>query len=164
MTRVLVLGGARSGKSEFAESLLAGVRDGVYVATAFSSPDDIEWERRIAAHRVRRPSGWTTIETHDPAAVLGADGPAVLLDSVTTWLSWVIEATDLTQRVDAFVAAWTSTARSVVAVSDEVGSGVVPDSPLGRLFRDELGSLNRRLAAAADEVHLVVAGLALRLR
>lgn len=164
MTRVLVLGGARSGKSGYAEALLADAPDVAYVATAFSVPQDAEWAHRIAAHQARRPAGWTTVETDDPAAEVAADGPAMLLDSVTTWLGWVIDADDLTRRIEALVTAWTNCTRRVVAVSDEVGSGIVPESPVGRRFRDELGALNQRLAATADEVHLVVAGLPLRLR
>lgn len=164
MTRVLVLGGARSGKSRFAESLLGAEPVVEYVATAFGRPDDAEWTQRIAAHRAKRPAGWTTTETGDVAAVLSTAGAPVLVDSITTWLSALIESTDLDHSVAALVAAWTASPRRVVAVSDEVGSGVVPATPLGRLFRDELGVLNQQLAADADEVHLVVAGLPRRLK
>lgn len=164
MTRVLVLGGARSGKSEFAEALLADASRVEYVATGLARPDDPEWTRRIRVHRERRRPDWATTETLDVAAVLRAAGPPVLLDSITTWLGAFVRDDGLASAVDELVVAWESSRRRVVAVSDEVGLGVVPDTAAGRVFRDELGTLNRRLAAAADEVHLVVAGLALRMR
>jgi len=163
VSRILVLGGSRSGKSAFAESLLAGAADVDYVATAAARPGDDEWTQRIAAHQARRPEQWKTIETSDVAAVLAADGPPVLIDSITLWVAGALDE-QLAQRADDLCAAWETTSRSAVAVSDEVGSGVVPDSESGRLFRDALGELNQRLAASADEVYLVVAGVPLRLR
>ena len=162
MTRVLVLGGARSGKSEFAESLLADLPDVEYVATGRARPEDPEWTERIRRHRARRSPAWTTNETDDLAAVLRARGAPALIDSITTWLAARFDV--LGAAADDVVAAWSSSMRRVVAVSDEVGLGVVPETPAGRLFRDELGALNQRLAATADEVHLVVAGIPLRLR
>lgn len=159
--RTLVLGGSRSGKSAFAESLLADAPAVEYVATALADPGDPEWTARIAAHRARRPPHWSTLETGDVAGVLLRNGAPVLIDSITLWLS---AAFDDPARVDDLCAAWHATGRRVVAVSDEVGSGVVPASEAGRGFRDALGLLNQRLAAAADEVHLVVAGLSLRLK
>ena len=179
--RVLVLGGARSGKSAYAESLLSSVRDLTYVATAPTDPDDPEWAERIARHRARRPATWITRETGDLATVLtGSDTPAdmaraLLIDSVTAWLARVLDECGvwdakpgadklLADELDRTVAAWSATRRPVVAVSDEVGGGIVPESVSGRRFRDELGALNQRLAAAADEVWLVTAGLPLRLR
>jgi len=163
VSRILVLGGSRSGKSAFAESRLARAADVDYVATAADRPGDDEWTLRIAAHRARRPEHWKTIETSDVAAVLAADGPPVLIDSITLWVAGVLDE-QLEQRADDLIAAWEATSRSAVAVSDEVGSGVVPESPSGRLFRDALGEVNQRLAASADEVYLVVAGIPLRLR
>jgi adenosylcobinamide kinase / adenosylcobinamide-phosphate guanylyltransferase len=162
--RILVLGGSRSGKSRFAEALLADAGAVDYVATAARRPDDAEWTARIAAHQAHRPAHWRTLETDDVATVLGGAGPPALVDSVTLWLAAVLDAGDLDARTDRLCAAWQQTARHVVAVSDEVGSGVVPETAAGRRFRDELGTLNQRLAAAADEVHLVVAGLPVRLR
>jgi adenosylcobinamide kinase/adenosylcobinamide-phosphate guanylyltransferase len=164
VTRILVLGGSRSGKSGFAESLLSGEPVVEYVATAAHRPDDPEWVARIAAHRARRPPGWATVETADLAGVLRRAGPAVLVDSITLWLAGAMGGDDLRRRADEVCAAWSGTPRLAVAVSDEVGSGVVPETAAGRRFRDELGLLNQRLAAAADEVHLVVAGIPLRLR
>jgi adenosylcobinamide kinase/adenosylcobinamide-phosphate guanylyltransferase len=173
---VLVLGGARSGKSSFAEQLLAREREVDYVACGLV-PDgrDPEWTDRIALHRARRPSSWRTIETVDVPAVLGRPGPPVLVDCLTTWLAQVMDdcgvwsdAPDsgarLAAAADALVDAWTGTPRRVVAVSNEVGSGVVPATPSGRRFRDELGVLNARVAAASPRVWLVTAGLPQRLR
>jgi adenosylcobinamide kinase/adenosylcobinamide-phosphate guanylyltransferase len=173
--RILVLGGARSGKSAHAEALLADEPAVDYVATATVDPADAEWAERIARHRERRPANWHTIETRELADVLGADGPAALVDSITAWLTATMSAIgmwdgatgagdELAHEVDRTVGAWAATPRRVIAVSDEVGSGVVPDTPSGRLFRDALGLLNQRLAASADEVWLVTAGIPLRLR
>ncbi len=173
----LVIGGARSGKSRLAESL---VGDGPvdYVATSARREDDAEWERRIAQHVARRPEGWRTVETIDLVGVLGADGEAaVLVDCLTVWLarvmdeagSWADDWSDaaaqrLAGRTDALVAATAATARDVVFVTNEVGQGVVPATASGRAFRDEMGILNARMAAACDEVWLVTAGLPLRLK
>lgn len=176
MSRTLVLGGSRSGKSAFAESLLAGEAEVDYVATGADRPGDDEWTQRIAAHRARRPSSWRTIETGDVAAVLAASGPAVLIDSVTTWLARMMDEADCWSAphgdpsrahpgwAEQLCSRWGSTQRRAVAVSDEVGSGVVPEFAAGRLYRDALGDLNQRLAADADEVYLVVAGIPLQLR
>ena len=157
-----MLGGSRSGKSAFAESLLAGAPAVEYLATAAADPGDAEWTARIAAHQARRPPHWSTLETsNNVAEVLRRDGVPVLIDSITLWLSADL---DDAGRIDDLYSAWGASARRVVAVSDEVGSGVVPATDAGRRFRDALGELNQRLAAAADDVHLVVAGLPLRLK
>lgn len=170
--RVLLLGGARSGKSAAAEALAARAGGPVtYVATAPHRTDDAEWAARIEAHRARRPPSWRTVETDDPVTVLAAGG-VVLLDCVGLWLTRAMDATGawdddawaggaparLATRTDALVAAWAASAGHVIAVSNEVGMGVVPATAAGRRFRDELGRLNVRLAATADEVALVVAG------
>jgi adenosylcobinamide kinase/adenosylcobinamide-phosphate guanylyltransferase len=173
--RVLVLGGARSGKSSYAERLVAREREVDYVACGALPEDDVEWADRIALHRARRPSSWRTLETVDLVGVLGRPGPPVLVDCLTTWLARVmddcgvwVEAPDgdarLAAAVDEVVGAWARTRRRVVGVSNEVGSGIVPATPSGRRFRDELGVLNARVAAASDRVWLVTAGLPRRLR
>ena len=173
--RVLVLGGARSGKSHYAESLLSTVGKVDYVACGGAAGDDAEWADRIALHRDRRPANWNTIETVDVAAVLSSTGPPVLIDCVTTWLARVMddcgvwtEEPDadprLSAAVDEVVDGWVRSRRRVVGVSNEVGSGIVPATPSGRRFRDELGVLNARIAAASDRVWLVTAGLPQRLR
>jgi adenosylcobinamide kinase/adenosylcobinamide-phosphate guanylyltransferase len=172
VSRVLVLGGSRSGKSAHAESLLDGVAAVTYLATSVHRPDDAEWAARIADHRARRPAGWCTVETTAPSALLC--GGTVLVDSVTTWIAALMDETGvwtdqpgalerLAGRCDALVQAWTTTPAHVVAVTDEVGLGVVPETRAGRLFRDTLGAVNQRLASTADEVWFVVAGLPQRL-
>jgi histidinol-phosphate/aromatic aminotransferase/cobyric acid decarboxylase-like protein/adenosyl cobinamide kinase/adenosyl cobinamide phosphate guanylyltransferase len=176
--RVLVLGGSRSGKSRYAERLLSGAASVTYVATAQGDPADAEWTARIERHRTRRPAGWSTAETTDPAKLMHqADAGALLIDSVTTWLAQVmddcgcwseVKPEDADRRLDdaldTLIDAWAAAAVTVVAVSDEVGSGIVPATASGRRFRDALGELNQRLATAADEVWLVTAGIPRRLR
>lgn len=177
--RVLVLGGGRSGKSRFAEQYLGSGAAVTYVATAPDYPGDAEWADRVRQHRVRRPAGWSTVETGDPAGILdqAGDGVPVLVDSITTWLSRVMDdggcwdeelSAQASQRLaaalDALATAWAHTGAHAVAVSDEVGGGIVPESVPVRRFRDALGDLNQRLAAASDEVWLVTAGIPLRLR
>jgi adenosylcobinamide kinase / adenosylcobinamide-phosphate guanylyltransferase len=173
VSRVLVLGGSRSGKSAHAESLVADRPDVVYLAASAPAPDDAEWAARVAAHRARRPATWATLETTAPSELLRRG--TVLVDSVTTWVAALMDETGvwrdepgaaerLAGRCDALVNAWTMTPAHVVAVSDEVGLGVVPETRAGRLFRDTLGEVNQRLAGTADEVWFVVAGLPQRLR
>ena len=173
--RVLVIGGVRSGKSRHAESLLADAPSASYVAPgpAADEDPDPDWVARIAAHRARRPASWTTVETHDLAAALRLDGP-VLVDCLGTWLTAVLDARGLweassdeaTATIDDLldeVVARLDGRTDVVLVTNEVGLGVVPAHRSGRLFRDLLGLVNQRVAAACDEVHLVVAGRVLRL-
>jgi adenosylcobinamide kinase/adenosylcobinamide-phosphate guanylyltransferase len=173
---VLVLGGARSGKSRFAEDLLRRRTDVDYVACGpLADGSDPEWDDRVAMHRARRPGSWRTVETVDLPAVLHRPGPPVLLDCLSTWLARSMDdcgiwtaAPDADGRlavvVDTAVEAWAGAARPVVAVSNEVGSGIVPATPSGRRYRDELGVLNARIAAEADRVWLLTAGLPQRLR
>jgi adenosylcobinamide kinase/adenosylcobinamide-phosphate guanylyltransferase len=158
MTVTLVLGGSRSGKSELAESLAGPIA--VYVATALVG-DDADLAARVASHVARRPGGWTTVESLDLVGVLDAH-PAgtVLVDSVGTW---VAAAPQFLVDVDGLLAALGRHAGDVVLVSDEVGMGVHPETEIGRLFRDALGTVNRRIAEVADRVVLVVAGRALEL-
>ncbi|WP_375500731.1 bifunctional adenosylcobinamide kinase/adenosylcobinamide-phosphate guanylyltransferase [uncultured Jatrophihabitans sp.] len=174
--RVLVLGGARSGKSQFAERSLDAARSVAYVACG-ARPDgqDPEWDERVRLHRQRRPARWSTLETQDLVAVLQPDRTPALIDCLSTWLATAMDdcgvwseqpgADDaLAARIDAVVAAWGASSRHVVAVSNEVGSGVVPATSSGRRYRDELGVLNARIAGGSDEVWLVVAGIPQRLR
>ena len=176
--RSLVLGGSSSGKSRHAERLLDGEEQVTYVATSRDDASDPEWAERIERHRQRRPARWTTVETSDPAKLLGqGDAGALLLDSVTTWLAQVMDDCGcwleippadanlrLASSVDSLVRAWASAPARVVAVSDEVGSCIVPETASGRRFRGALGELNQRLAEVADEVWLVTAGIPRRLR
>ena len=176
--RVLVLGGARSGKSVTAERMLAR-RDQVdYVACGRPADEtDPSWAERIRLHRERRPARWTTLETLDLDGVLAGGRPAVpvLIDCLSTWLAGVMDECglwtggpgadkELAARVDAMLHAWRSTRRVVVAVSNEVGSGVVPATVAGLRYRDELGRLNALVAAECEQVWLCTAGIARRLR
>ncbi len=160
---VLVLGGARSGKSvvgEKAATELAGGGPVTVLATAVVGDD--EMAARVAAHRARRPSYWITVETgpHLVDALRSAPEAPVLIDALGTW---VAAAPQLTVDATALCSALTARAGSTVVVSDEVGLGVHPSTEAGRRFRDALGELNTAVAAVADEVLLVVAGRALRL-
>ncbi len=165
----LVLGGARSGKSELAEQFAAGLGPAVaYLATGAPPGDDPEWARRIDRHRARRPPTWTTVEVGPGGdlvqALLDAPQP-VLLDSLGTWVAGLPgfgrdqDRAALCQAL----AERRSAGRSTVVVSEEVGLGVHPSSDAGRRFRDALGELNRHVAQLADTVQLVVAGRMLSL-
>lgn len=165
----LVLGGAGSGKSVFAEGLIGSSgRDVVYLATL--SPSDDECRRRIYDHQERRPAHWSTIELNgDLGAVagrlpLGAD---VLFDSLTCYVSLLPSGGEMSGpdvRVPQTISTWREEARTVVVVSDEIGSGVVPVNSEARRFRDTLGKLNQVVAGIADKVYLVVAGIPVRVK
>lgn len=170
--RTLVLGGARSGKSAYAESLVAEtpVR---YLATAVPDPADTDFAGRIAAHRARRPADWTVVEAADPADVLRTPHTgATLIDDIGTWLTarldaraaWDSPRGTVTPDADALVTAVASYEHRLVIVTPEVGMDVIPATRSGRLFRDEIGALNQRLAQVCDEAFLIVAGLPLRLK
>ncbi len=194
---ILVTGGARSGKSTFAERLaaqLAEPRGGRVTYLATSETNDVEMAARVAAHRAVRPAAWTTVECplEVPAAVREhAGAPVFLLDCVTFWVTNLLfaggafggsappdegfnydkdllpadEERAASVRVSAGVsdllAACAETGATLVAVSNEVGLGVVPEYPLARLYRDQLGWANQRLAAAADRVYFLVSGFPL---
>ncbi|MBM3643213.1 MAG: bifunctional adenosylcobinamide kinase/adenosylcobinamide-phosphate guanylyltransferase [Alphaproteobacteria bacterium] len=169
----LVLGGARSGKSTHAEALASGTLQGAppraatYIATA--EPGDMEMATRILAHRARRGPHWTTIEEPLALARALADaagrGAPVLVDCLTLWLSNLMGAdADRDEATDDLAAALDGLAVPVVLVSNEVGLGIVPETPLGRAFRDAQGRLNMRVAALADRVVLMSAGLPLVLK
>ena len=159
MTVTLLLGGARSGKSALAERL-AGDGPVTYVATWVPDVDDDDMTRRIAAHRSRRPSTWTTVETDDPVAAVRSSSGTVLLDSLTTW---VARAPSFAVDSAALCGALADHSGDAIVVSDEVGLGVHPSTEGGRLFRDALGLVNQAVAAVAADVLLVVAGRTLRL-
>jgi adenosylcobinamide kinase/adenosylcobinamide-phosphate guanylyltransferase len=175
----LILGGARSGKSAEAERQLTRLADdALYVATGGHREDDTDWADRVRRHRQRRPASWTTLETTDVAAVLRAATRPVLVDCLTLWLTAMMDEADawndeawhdtgerrLAARFDELEAAWSAAPVPVLAVSNEVGLGIVPESAGVRRFRDEQGRLNQRIAAASDAVVLMVAGIAVVVR
>jgi adenosylcobinamide kinase / adenosylcobinamide-phosphate guanylyltransferase len=176
--RVLVLGGARSGKSAAAESMLADAPQVDYVAAGLpAGAGDAEWDQRLREHQSRRPPGWRTLETCEVAEILADRESAqpVLIDCLATWLARVMDDCGLwsadpganerlSARTDELVQAWEQTSRRAIAVSNEVGSGVVPATASGRKFRDELGRVNSRIAAASEEVWLCTAGIPRRLQ
>ncbi|PZF91056.1 bifunctional adenosylcobinamide kinase/adenosylcobinamide-phosphate guanylyltransferase [Micromonospora deserti] len=166
---VLVLGGIRSGKSEFAESLVADAPTVRYLATAAdAAADDAEWAARLAAHRARRPETWTTEETAgDPrrlADVIASAAPddTLLIDDLGGWVTVLLnpahQPADDPATIAELAAAVRDCAARLVLVSPEVGLSLVPTTPLGRAFTDALGAANRAVADACDAVVLVVAG------
>jgi adenosylcobinamide kinase/adenosylcobinamide-phosphate guanylyltransferase len=163
----LVLGGARSGKSRHAEALVTALPPPwLYIATG--EPRDNEMAARIAAHRARRGVQWRTVEApHDLAGAL-ASAPAdaaVLVDCLTLWLSNVMLAgADVEVEIARLERALADRGGHTVLVANEVGLGIVPDNALARRFRDAAGRLNQRLAAAADRVVLLVAGVPVKVK
>ncbi|MFC8310736.1 bifunctional adenosylcobinamide kinase/adenosylcobinamide-phosphate guanylyltransferase [Streptomyces olivaceus] len=176
--RTLVLGGARSGKSVEAERRLESFPDVLYVATGGTRGGDTEWAARVCAHRERRPGSWRTAETCDLVPLLEDAGPPLLVDCLSLWLTDAMDAVGawddaewadggeraLRDRTRELTEAVRATRRTLVAVSNEVGSGIVPATASGRRYRDELGRLNAAFAAECEQVLLVVAGQALVLR
>ncbi|MEU8581805.1 bifunctional adenosylcobinamide kinase/adenosylcobinamide-phosphate guanylyltransferase [Streptomyces abikoensis] len=176
--RTLVVGGARSGKSVEAERRLESFPEVLYVATSGAREGDQDWAARVAHHRERRPGSWRTAETCDLVPLLSVDGPPMLIDCLALWLTDAMDSVGawddatwanggeeaLAGRTAALVAAIRATRRTVVLVSNEVGSGVVPATASGRRFRDELGRLNAAVGDECEHVLLVVAGQALPLR
>jgi adenosylcobinamide kinase/adenosylcobinamide-phosphate guanylyltransferase len=169
----LVLGGARSGKSSHAEKLVSGTLFGapphpaVYIATAQAG--DVEMATRIVAHRALRGTHWTTIEEPLKLAQTLSDAAThrvpMLVDCLTLWLSNLMQfSADLDEATDELLGTLEDLVPPVVFVSNEVGLGVVPQTPLGRAFRDAQGRLNMRLAERADRVILMTAGLPLLLK
>jgi adenosylcobinamide kinase / adenosylcobinamide-phosphate guanylyltransferase len=171
----LILGGARSGKSRLAERLIAGAARVRYIATS-QIQDDAEMAARVERHRSRRPASWQTIE--EPLALAEAverasnDSGAILVDCLTIWLSNLLyqqrkgEDPPLEEFVRAEVLRIAASARrcQVILVSNELGSGIVPEAAVARAFRDAHGMMNQCAAEAADEVILTVAGLPLYLK
>jgi adenosylcobinamide kinase/adenosylcobinamide-phosphate guanylyltransferase len=164
----LVLGGARSGKSAFAERLAteSGL-ERIYIATA--EPGDCEMSERIRQHRERRSGAWRTVEApHELEETLAGEageGRAVLVDCLTLWLSnLLLTGEDAEARAAALCAATTGCRGLLILVSNEVGLGLVPDTPLGRRFRDAQGRLNQAVAEIAGTVVFMAAGLPLYLK
>jgi adenosylcobinamide kinase / adenosylcobinamide-phosphate guanylyltransferase len=170
-TITLVLGGARSGKSRYVQTLAAGVSPVAFVATARRSDD--EMRRKIDRHRAERPQEWKTIEEPlDLDRVLAEEATnckMLLIDCLTLYAANLLgteeaDAAAIEDRLQRFYAALREAPYSIALVSNEVGSGIVPAFPSGRKFRELLGEINQRVASAADNVLLMVAGLPLALK
>ncbi|NJN39148.1 MAG: bifunctional adenosylcobinamide kinase/adenosylcobinamide-phosphate guanylyltransferase [Acaryochloridaceae cyanobacterium CSU_3_4] len=167
---ILVTGSTKSGKSEWAETLAhQSAQPVIYVATAAQPQNDPEWQTRISRHQQRRPSTWSTLHVPVDLAITLQAQPTdvcVLIDSLGSWLSnlldqkpsqWDLTCRNLLQTLE-------QAQCQIIVVGEETGWGVVPAYPLGRLFRDRLGTLVRQIAAIADQVYLVSAGYALNLK
>ena len=164
----LVLGGARSGKSAFAETLVeAASASRLYIATGQAW--DEEMRERIASHQSRRGEGWETVEapldlTRALADHARPDRP-ILVDCLTLWVTnLMLDEHDIAQAFDEMLATLAGLAGPVVLVSNEVGLGIVPDNAMARAFRDHAGRLHQSIASLADEVHFVTAGLPLKMK
>ena len=163
----LVLGGARSGKSIYAERLIEATRQPkVYIATAQAF--DVEMEKRIAEHRSRR-TGWETIDAPlnlaDAIHNLRGKGHAVLVDCLTLWLTNLLMAEhDVPSAFHALLNVLQGVDHPIVLVSNEVGLGIVPENALARAFRDHTGRLHQMIAADAGQVHFIAAGLPIKLK
>lgn len=171
----LVLGGARSGKSRFAQSLAESAEHTIYLATAAAPDDsaDAEMVRRIRRHKEDRPLAWTTVE--EPLEIVSvvrenaAENTIILIDCVTLWLSnlmWEYRTLSIAERentifarVNDFAETAVRAAGIVIAVSNEVGGGIVPSAETAREFRDLQGFVNQLIAARAEKVYFVAAGL-----
>jgi len=161
----LVLGGARSGKSRFAEGLITAA-PGPWVYLATGEAGDTEMAVRIRHHRERRGEGWITIEeTLNLSGTLSraaGEGRAILVDCLTLWVSNLMAAgRDVVDETERLIAALPQISSPIVFVANEVGLGIVPDNALARAFRDEAGRVNQAIAAAANRVYFIAAGLPL---
>ena len=176
---ILVLGGVRSGKSDYAEELAHSLAQDQVLFVATAEAGDAEMARRIAAHQQSRPASWHTLEAprNIGEAIQNQIGDAtmVLVDCITLLVSNVMFAVGddpdtaqaeraVQEEIQALLRTCQSSSMTCIAVSNEVGLGVVPEHRLGRLYRDLLGKANQSLAAQADEVYLMVAGLAVELK
>lgn len=167
---IFVLGGAASGKSDFALQVVGTKKPRAFVATGQGL--DEEMADRIARHQATRGADWTTAEVPIRiAAWFAGQGKAyrtIVVDCVTLWLSNLqgmgVSGSAVTTKVDEMLAAMRGTTARVVIVSNELGLGLVPMEQAARAFRDVAGRVNQQIAAAADEVHLVVSGVPLRLK
>ena len=173
--KILVLGGAASGKSAFAEGLLDGVSPRVYIATyeVFEGAFDTEMTDKIAQHKTRRGGGWHTIESPRGLAKAIENAPpnapqgGILVDCMTMWLANIMDAdmdTEMNTEIAALLHVFETSEKRLILVSNETGLGIVPDSPDVRRFRQSQGELNQALAVRADCVIQVIAGLPLILK
>ncbi|OWR00007.1 bifunctional adenosylcobinamide kinase/adenosylcobinamide-phosphate guanylyltransferase [Sphingopyxis witflariensis] len=168
MTSHLILGGARSGKSRYAQTL-AEAFDGDLIFIATGEAFDDEMAERIAHHRADRGPRWDTVEAplalDEAIRARAAPGKLLLIDCLTLWVSNLMHAErDIVAATDELIAAMGDARGPVILVANEVGLGIVPDNALARRFRDEAGRVNQAVAAAANEVSFIAAGLPLRLK
>jgi adenosylcobinamide kinase / adenosylcobinamide-phosphate guanylyltransferase len=176
--RILITGGVRSGKSRYAETLLAESAEEVTYVASGPPPDpaaDPEWAARIADHRVRRPAHWSTVETTDVVGALHNVSGAILIDCLGTWLTAVVDRLgtwdeplpswqgNFHDQLDELVTAWRARHGTAIAVTNETGWGLVSTYRSGRVFTELLGEVNQEMAAASDEVVMIVAGRPLHL-
>lgn len=170
MSVTLILGGARSGKSLRAEVLAEeSGQPVIYIATAPQIEGDTEWQERIEKHQFRRNSQWKTVEEEIDLStaiqVAAGTGKLIFVDCLTLWLSNLLYAgRDVEKEIEKLCETLSSNSGEIILVSNEVGMGLVPESGLGREFRDAQGRMNQRVAAVADRVEFVVAGLPLCLK
>lgn len=179
----LVIGGARSGKSTFAEELASEYEFIHYIATSHSYPDDAEWAHRIAQHKLRRPKSWRVTESMDLVEIVtsATADSCLLIDCLTLWCTRLIDRIDGWNRLtlpgeisylseallldyESLVAALHKANAKIILVTNEIGQGIVPDNTGARFFRDQLGILNLKVAKSAKNVFQVTAGIPTRLR
>ncbi|MBE9208026.1 bifunctional adenosylcobinamide kinase/adenosylcobinamide-phosphate guanylyltransferase [Nostoc sp. LEGE 06077] len=166
---ILITGPARSGKSEWAEYLAKQLgKKVVYVATATENPADIEWQKRIRSHQQRRPQNWATLAVPIELSATLADAKpdsCLLVDSLGTWVTNLLDQDEVgwQNTITEFLETVQLVAADMLFVAEEVGWGVIPAYPIGRQFRDRLGSLVRQLGAVCDTVYLVTGGHVLNL-
>ncbi len=166
---ILVTGAARSGKSEWAETLaMRSPKSVVYVATAINDSNDREWQQRIRKHQQRRPQDWVTLEVSQELSATIADAQpntCMLVDSLGTWVTNFLEEDEASweEKIQEFLQTVELVAADLIFVAEETGWGVVPAYPLGRSFRDRLGALVRQLSPLCQEVYLVTGGYVLNL-
>ncbi len=164
----LILGGARSGKSSFAEKQAKATKlNRLYLATA--EDFDTEMKHRIKKHQQQRGDGWTTIE--EPLDLTrelidnSDDDSVILVDCLTLWLSNLMgKGADIETEFDSLVASLEKLRGQIIFVSNEVGQGIVPDNALARQFRDHAGRLHQQIAEAADHVYFITAGIAQKIK
>ncbi|MDJ0553320.1 MAG: bifunctional adenosylcobinamide kinase/adenosylcobinamide-phosphate guanylyltransferase [Microcoleaceae cyanobacterium MO_207.B10] len=167
---ILVTGPARSGKSEWAEHLaICSTKQVIYIATSQVNPNDIEWQTRILQHQHRRPSEWITLEIPvklpETLDAYANQESCILVDSLGTWLANILEQDEQTwnETLERIINSLLKASGDVILVAEETGWGVVPSFPIGRLFRDRLGTLIRRVGVISQSVYLVTGGHVLNL-
>ncbi|MEW6007769.1 MAG: bifunctional adenosylcobinamide kinase/adenosylcobinamide-phosphate guanylyltransferase [bacterium] len=166
MKKIFITGGARSGKSKYALEMAKEIGGEVtFVATCI--PDDSEMRERIEEHKKMRPKEWHTIEEslNLPKAIAKISTPVIIVDCLTLWIANLMEAKmDVVEASKDLFCALKKVRKTAIVVSNEVGSGIVPDNRLAREFRDMAGVVNQQMAQIADEVYLMVAGIPVKIK